>query len=263
MRRHFERDDLDLGALEMRIKAKVAYDGSAYFGYQSQSDVDNVQDRLEKALSVIHKRKTGVTASGRTDRGVHAKGQVIHFDTDLSLTSEQWLKAINANLPLDIRVLEAEAVPEGFHARFDVTGKRYDYYLSTREYDLFARNYITQYGYPLNLERMQDAAEAFLGTHDFTSFCSNTKEETPDQTRTIRRLEITEEDGIVHFVFEGDGFLRYMVRMIVGAILEAGREKMSREEIEEILAKRSKTVWRYKAPAEGLYLSEVTYKEQA
>ena len=246
----------------MRYKATVSYDGSNYFGWQSQSDVVNIQDTIEEALKSIHKREVRITGSGRTDRGVHAVGQVFHFDSDLNISEESWVRAINANLPGDIHILKVEQVSDDFHARFDVVRKRYDYYLNTGEYDVFSRDHILQFGQPLNIERMQEAKEILIGRHDFSSFSANSFEETPDQVRNLEVLEIEENENIIHFIFIGDGFMRYMVRMIVGALIEIGRNRMDKDELKEILNSRNKNARRCKAGAEGLYLSEVVYYQE-
>lgn len=239
----------------------VAYDGSNYFGWQSQKDVVNIQDTIEEALMMIHKKEVRITGSGRTDRGVHAKGQVFHFDSDLNISEENWVRAMNANLPRDIRILKVEQVPEEFHARYDVVKKQYDYYLNTGSYDLFSRDYVTQLCTPLDLDRMNQAKKIFLGTHDFASFSANSFAEMEDQVRTIEKIDIEKEKDVIHFTFVGDGFMRYMVRMLVGALVEVGKGKMSIEELKGILEARDKNASRFKADSEGLYLSQVIYEK--
>ncbi len=243
----------------MRYKVTVAYDGSNYFGWQSQKDVVNIQDVIEEALEIIHKKPVRITGSGRTDRGVHAKGQVFHFDTDLKIAEENWVKAFNANLPRDIHVLKVEKAKDDFHARFDVTGKQYDYYLNMGEYDLFERDHVTQLNQMLDVKAMRDASKLFLGTHDFSSFSANSFEETPDQVRTIRSLTIEQSGETLCFSFVGDGFMRYMVRMLVGVLIEIGLHKITKDDAERILNERSKTAHRYKADSAGLYLIKVDY----
>ena len=243
----------------MRVKATVSYDGSGYYGWQSQANVVGIQDIIEDALSKMHKEKKHIAASGRTDRGVHALGQVFHFDTELSLTEEQWVKALNSNLPMDIRILKTEFVDAEFHSRFSAKKKRYDYYLNMGEYNLFERNTVTQYNRQLDVDKMREAASILVGTHDFTSFCSNSFEETPNQVRTIETLNISREMDRLQFTFIGDGFLRYMVRMIVGVLIQVGENKLEIADVKAILEAKSKEVIRYKAEANGLYLTEVNY----
>lgn len=243
----------------MRYKVTVAYDGSNYFGWQSQVDVVNIQDVIEEALRIIHKKEVRITGSGRTDRGVHARGQVFHFDTELNISEENWVKAFNANLPHDIRVLKVEAVSERFHARYDVVSKQYDYYLNMGEYDLFQRDYVTQVCEKLDVEKMRDAREVFLGTHDFSSFSANSFEETPDQVRTVHSIDITQQGDILRFSFLGNGFMRYMVRMMMGVLIEVGKGKLTKEDVQKILDAHSKTAHRYKAESVGLYLTKVNY----
>lgn len=244
-----------------RVKATVAYDGTNFSGYQLQPGMRTVQLEIDKALVKIHKDKTvHSVASGRTDAGVHANGQVIHFDTSLTLPVDRWKIALNVLLPTDIRIVQVEYVDEDFHARYSATGKTYAYKWSTAEVQSpFARNYAVhlERSQP-DIGKMQEAAQHFIGTHDFTSFCSS-KTATPNRVRTVRALTLTKQGDVLTMTIEGDGFLYNMVRTIAGMLLAIGRGWRSPEEVKEILALKDRQAAGKTAPAHGLYLEHVTY----
>ncbi|MBS2967364.1 tRNA pseudouridine(38-40) synthase TruA [Metabacillus sp. KIGAM252] len=244
----------------MRIKMIIAYDGTDFNGYQIQPDARTVQEELEGALSKLHKgAKIKVSASGRTDAKVHAKGQVIHFDTPLSIPMEKWPKALNAMLAKDVRVLEASEAPESFHARFDACGKEYRYVIDRSSVqDVFLRNYAYHYPHPLNIEAMKLASRHFLGTHDFTAFCS-AKTEVEDRVRTIESIEFNEEGDKLTMSIKGSGFLYNMVRIITGTLLNAGTGMTQPEEISDMIFSRDRTKTGKTAPGHGLYLFKVFY----
>ena len=198
-----------------RIKCTVAYDGSPFAGYQVQPGKRTVQLEIEKALSAIHKGdQVKITASGRTDAGVHAKGQVFHFDTVLSIPQEKWPTVLNSKLPPEIVVTSAEEVEEGFHARFSAVKKEYRYSVyQTKTADPFKRDFALHYPFPLNIEEMRRAAEFLIGEHDFTSFCS-AKTEVEDKVRTIHSIEIEASEEEITFSYIGNGFLYNMVRIL-------------------------------------------------
>ena len=158
-----------------RFKIVLAYDGVGFKGFQKQIDERTVQGELEKCLSRITKEEISVTASGRTDAGVHAINQVCHFDTNLDISSDELLRAMNSLLPDDIYIKKVEEVDFTFHARFSAKSREYIYKLNMGEYDPFSRNYIFQYNAPLDVTSMQRAISYFEGVHDFTSFCSHEK----------------------------------------------------------------------------------------
>jgi tRNA pseudouridine38-40 synthase len=243
-----------------RYKCIISYDGTNFSGYQVQPNQRTVQSELEAALAKLHKGKeVKVFASGRTDAGVHAKGQVIHFDSPLSIPVERWAAALNSLLPEDLAVLSVETVSGSFHARFDTMGKEYRYclYLAAKR-NPFKRNYAFQYPYPLDLEAMQKAAQYLLGTHDFTSFCS-AKTEVADKIRTIKDIHFSMDGELLTIQFVGDGFLYNMVRILVGTLLEIGSGNRSPKEIPELLAKKDRRLAGKTAPAHVLYLWKVFY----
>lgn len=244
-----------------RYKCIISYDGSGFSGYQVQPNKRTVQSVLEAVLTKMHKGETvRVSGSGRTDAGVHAKGQVIHFDSPLIIPEDKWEKAMNSLLPEDISVLSVVSVDESFHARFHAVGKEYRYvlHLSSKR-NPFQRKFAYQYPYRLNIQAMEQASKFFLGTHDFTSFCA-VKTEVEDKVRTIESIDFTREDELLTIRFVGNGFLYNMVRILVGTLLEVGSGERSPEDIPIILAYKDRRVSGKTAPAHGLYLWEVFYE---
>jgi tRNA pseudouridine38-40 synthase len=244
-----------------RYKCMITYDGTFFAGYQVQPEKRTVQSELEKALRKMHKgEEVKVTASGRTDAGVHAKAQVIHFDSPYTFPVANWEKGLNALLPDDIVVVKTQVVESGFHARFDTVGKEYRYIVSRSiKKDPFQRNYSYHYPYPLDLAAMLQASSLLIGTHDFTSFC-NVDTGVKDKIRTIYHIEIQEENEFLVFRFTGNGFLYNMVRILVGTLLEIGSGKRNSKEIPMILSGKSRNLAGKTAPAHGLYLWDVFYK---
>ncbi|CAH0347543.1 tRNA pseudouridine(38-40) synthase TruA [Bacillus sp. CECT 9360] len=244
-----------------RYKCIISYDGTLFAGYQVQPNKRTVQSEMEKALCNMHKGKMiKVNASGRTDSGVHAMGQVIHFDSPYSFQAENWEKALNALLPEEIVVISINEVAADFHARFDATGKEYRYKISlSKKRDPFKKNYAYHFPFELDYQAMEKAIPMLLGTHDFTSFCS-AKTERADKVRTLREIELLEEDGMLLFRFVGSGFLYNMVRILVGTLLDIGTGKKKPEDITEILQKKNRSFAGKTVPGQGLYLWEVFYR---
>ena len=246
--------------MSKRIKCTLSYDGTHFSGYQIQPGKRTVQGELERALEQMHKGKTiRVVASGRTDAGVHAYGQVIHFDTSLSLSPDQWKKALNALLPDDIAIKDVQEADSSFHARFSAKAKEYRYKVRiAQERDVFLRNYCYHFPYPLDMEAMRNALKLIEGTHDFTSFCS-AKTDIEDRVRTIYKADMAIHEDILEFCFSGNGFLYNMVRIIVGTILEVGQGKRSIDSISSAFAAKDRRFAGKTAPPQGLYLWKVYY----
>ncbi|MCY9006964.1 tRNA pseudouridine(38-40) synthase TruA [Peribacillus frigoritolerans] len=244
-----------------KYKCVIAYDGTDFAGYQVQPEKRTIQSEFEAVLAQMHKGTIiKVTASGRTDSGVHAKGQVLHFESPLTFPTENWIKAFSALLPTDIIALEVDIVPDDFHARFHTTGKEYRYIVARSKLrDPFKRNYAYHYPYPLNVEAIREAISYLIGTHDFTSFCS-AKTEVVDKVRTIKEMDFEESDDFLVFRFVGEGFLYNMVRILVGTLLDVGSGKMSPHDMSGILDKKDRSFAGKTAPAQGLYLWKVFYK---
>jgi tRNA pseudouridine38-40 synthase len=242
-----------------RYKCVISYDGFNFSGYQIQRNGRTVQSELEMALATIHKgMNVKVVASGRTDANVHAIGQVIHFDTPLSIPQEKWAKALNSLLSKDIFVKEVVAVDSAFHARFGVTSKEYRYNVLIGEYNVFKRIYAYHYPYPLNFILIKEAQKFLIGTHDFTSFCS-AKTEVQNKVRTISEIEFFIQNDELVFRFVGSGFLYNMVRVLVGTLLDVGTGKISPYTINDILEGKNRMLAGKTAPGHGLYLWKVNY----
>lgn len=244
-----------------RYKAIVSYDGSGYGGWQVQLNTHSVQGEIEGALYKMHNHPVGITASGRTDAHVHALAQVFHFDSEKNIPSENWKRALNSLLPKDIRIRQVSLVDEQFHARFSAIGKRYDYLVTSDVCNPFIQNYMGKDTKELDVTYMQECAKIFIGTYDFTSFTSNKIDPRKPRVKTITRLDVIQEETYVRMIFEGTGFLRYMVRMLAQTLIEAGKHRIKKEDIQFMLDGKDKHLCRYKAQAEGLYLVEVYYEE--
>ena len=241
----------------MRYKAIVSYDGTAYQGWQKQPDKNSVQAKIETALSRLCQHGVKITGAGRTDKGVHAFGQVFHFDCDKEF--KDITKSINSQLPEDIRIVSCKPVSDEFHSRYDAKWKHYSYIINTGKFNPIQRNYAYQLGIELDEEKMQEAAKALVGTHDFSSFNATRKDEIEDQVRTIYKIDVKRRGSLVTVDYYGDGFLRYMIRMMTGALIEAGKGKITAEDIQNIMEKMDKTACNYNVPACGLYLIEISY----
>ncbi|MFJ7408678.1 MULTISPECIES: tRNA pseudouridine(38-40) synthase TruA [unclassified Lysinibacillus] len=244
-----------------RLKAIISYDGTQFSGYQVQPGERTVQAEVERVLAVMHKgNKVKVTASGRTDARVHATGQTLHFDTPLAIPVEKYMKALNVQLPRDIRVLSIEEVADDFHARYSVTGKRYRYIWSCELVQSpFRRHYTVETnGVKPDVKAMQEAANAIIGTHDFSCFCAaNTSVQ--NKVRTVNALQFEWHGEELHMVIEGSGFLYNMVRIIAGTLWEVGIGRREVKNVEVVVASMDRDQAGKTAPPQGLYLEKVFY----
>ena len=246
-----------------RWKVLCSYDGTEFNGWQCQVDGKSVQDTIEKRLETILKEPVRITASGRTDAGVHARGQVFHFDAEWSSEGEDLLRAMRAGLPASIGIHRVEEAPKNFHARFSATGKLYCY----RYYLGWAPPHLTRYmasteNRKLNLEAMEEALKRFLGWHDFASFSANRGEPYEDTVRYIARAEMRRTGKQLTILFEGNGFLYKMVRGLVGALTEVALGKLVIGDIDQLLEGRDRGHWVTTAPAQGLTLEKVYYRNR-
>ena len=247
----------------MRYQVLLSYNGTNYAGWQIQPNVLSIQKILQDILTTMHRHPVMIVGSGRTDAGVHALGQSFHFDSDMELSVEVWERAMNSQLPKDIIVRKVNQASDHFHARFSAVSKRYDYLVNLGAYDPLHYNLEYQVNHSLDIEAMHKALEIFLGTHDFASFCANSFDEIPNQIRTITHFEIQEEGNHLRFILEGNGFLRYMVRMLVGNLIDVGLHRKTIDQLVMIMDKRDKSATSSIALACGLYLVRVDYKETA
>jgi tRNA pseudouridine38-40 synthase len=242
------------------IRMVIEYDGTGYCGWQFQENGLSIQQLLEEAIGRMTGEAIRVIGSGRTDAGVHALGQVAHFHTASALGERNFLMGINSLLPPDIVVREVRQVDPSFHARFDVKSKIYVYRICNRPVrPALGRSYAWFVREPLDLRKMEGALDVFLGTHDFTSFCS-AHTDSPGHVRTLLDIGVRrEDDGMIEISLEADGFLRYMARTIVGTLVDIGRGKCTRGEAAGILAAEDRTKAGLTAPPHGLFLKEVKY----
>ncbi len=237
----------------------LEYDGTNYHGWQIQPNLPTIQGILESTIGRVAQHDVTLTGAGRTDAGVHALGQVANFTSSAKLSAEEWLRALNGLLPPDIAVLSVESVPDTFHARFDAKSKLYRYLLFTRVHrSALGRHKILHYPHVLDLDAMEAATRALIGTHDCSSFQgSPTDQENP--VCTVTRLTIDRFGDEVIFEVEADRFLKQMVRNIVGTLLEVGKGKLKAGNVAGILAAKDRTKAGPTAPAHGLYLVRVDY----
>lgn len=243
----------------MRIALGLEYDGADYHGWQSQADGSGVQDHVERALSRIAGVPVGVIAAGRTDSGVHASMQVLHFQTTVERPQTAWVRGTNALLPPTISVRWAMPVGAGFHARFSATGRHYTYLLVNQAVRpaLLMRK-IGWYHRPLALAPMQDAASTLVGRHDFSAFrAAECQARSP--VKLLDRLDISRERNTVRFDFHADAFLHHMVRNIVGALIYVGNGRHPARWMVDLLAGRDRTRAAPTFSAAGLYLEGVDY----
>ena len=246
----------------MRYFMTFSYDGSDFKGYQKQPKGRTVQEELESVLTRINgEKEVNVVASGRTDAGVHAMNQKAHFDLDVSIEVDKLLHSINSMLPEDIYVKQLESVSDNFHARFDAIGKEYIYQINMGEYNPLERKYVYQHCNKLDVAEMQRAMKYLEGTHDFRAF-TKVDEEKDDYVRTLSQtnmLRDLKDVNKITLVFIGTGFMRYMVRNMVGTLIEIGEGKRRSEEIIDILKSEDRTQAGKTANPEGLYLRNVFY----
>lgn len=242
-----------------RLRCVLAYDGTDFSGFQVQPDQVTVQGEIEAALNRVTGEDIQVFGSGRTDAGVHARGQVIHFDTSSNIPMDKWRFVLNNQLPDSIVIRTVEEVDASFHARFDVQVKEYRYCIDNNPVaDVFRHRYSDHVRFPLDVGAMQQAAHYLVGEHDFTSFCS-AKTFVEDKVRTVYGLTVEKIGDEVWVTCRGNGFLYNMVRIIVGTLVEVGQGKRSPAELREILAACDREKAGKTAPAKGLTMWEVVY----
>jgi tRNA pseudouridine38-40 synthase len=253
-----------------RWKCVCAYDGTTFAGWQSQTPAAGsagegvverpaIQDVIEARLAQIFKTPLRIHGSGRTDAGVHALGQVFHFDAVWRHDPAKLLAALSTNLPPAIQIKSVRRAKPDFHSRFGATGKIYRYHVHLGDADPFTRPYCWQYFKPLDVAAMRAAAAVLLGEHDFRAFTASNGPEKEDTVRHLRRLEITQRGRTLRITAEADGFLYKMVRSLVGTLVDAGWGKLDAAQVRDILRSRKRTAIVQTAPPQGLFLVKVFY----
>lgn len=243
--------------MQQCYKIVVSYDGTDYFGWQKQPRKKTIQGELEDVLFRFKDKRIPVTGAGRTDAGVHALGQVAHFRAQLDLDEKDLLRALNGQLPSDIRITSLARVDSEFHARKSALSKVYQYRICNHPtISPFDMRFVLHWPPRLNIQKMREAAPLFVREADFTAFSSNRH---LHPVRRIIRSEIKKRNHEIVYIVEGTGFLKYMVRTMIGTLLEIGRERLKPHEIESLFAQKQRSLSAPTAPAKGLCLIKVNY----
>jgi tRNA pseudouridine38-40 synthase len=249
-----------------KFKLTIAYDGTGYQGWQVQKIGTGVQEKIEEALGKLFPSRPRVHSSSRTDTGVHALGMIVHFEVpkpESSISPRKLALALNAWLPEDVRVLRAVRAAQDFHARFNAAGKQYRYFVWNHPaMNPLIRHTAWHVPRPLNIEVMRRAAQSFVGTHDFQSFAANPGYRKSSNVRRLWRCDLKKSGSLLTFIIEGNGFLYKMCRGIVGTLVQAGLGKFSAETMPELLVRKNRQLAGMTAPAHGLVLWEVFYREK-
>lgn len=243
-----------------RVKLVVAYDGTNYHGWQVQDNGITIEEVLNRTISELVQEDIRVIGASRTDAGVHACGNVAVFDTESRIPGDKFSFALNQRLPDDIRIQESCEVDADFHPRYADTVKTYEYNILNRRFELPSKRlYAAFCYYPMDIERMNQAAAYLVGEHDFKSFCS-AGAQVQTTVRTIYAVNVTKEDDMVHIRITGNGFLYNMVRIIAGTLMQVGTGLMEPEQVKEILEARDRSKAGPTAVAKGLTLVEIRYE---
>ena len=243
-------------------KLTISYDGTRYQGWQRQRGVEQtIQHVIEQSIASITGYEVKIQGSGRTDGGVHALGQVASLRLSGKVEEREFLRKLNERLPEDIRIREIELVPNTFHGRRSAKGQCYEYHIDLREKPcVFSRKYTYHYPEKLDIEAMREAAGYLIGRHDFSSFTDRKDEESC--MRRIDEIRVEVEPDKLYLVFRGNGFLYHMVRILSGTLLEVGSGKRRADELPRILNEKKRAEAGFLAPAQGLFLKEVFYRDE-
>ena len=245
----------------MRIALGIEYDGSAYNGWQSQNHGHGVQEEVERAVTSVANDKVKVVCAGRTDTGVHALEQVVHFDTDAERSEYSWIFGSNANLPDNISILWAKPVSDDFHARYSAQRRQYRYVILNRSVrPALHSRYATWFYKPLDEDRMATAAQALVGTHDFTSY-RTVHCQAKNPVREVSRLDVKRYNEFIYIDIEANAFLHHMVRNIAGVLMAIGTGEQAVTWAKEVLDFRDRTLGGVTAGANGLYFMRAQYPD--
>ena len=240
----------------MKYLITIQYDGSNFYGFQRQNNKRTVQNEIEKALTIINKAAVEIKGAGRTDKGVHAYGQRACFNLNVNVPIDRLMKALNDILPVDIYIVGCEMVEESFHPRFNVKEKTYVYKINIGKYDPLWNKYYYQIPYPLDIKKLKKASRLFVGIHHFNNFVSG---ERANYEAIIYSIKLDISKSKIIITFKGKSFYRYMVRNMVGAMLDVARNKVSLTDIKSMLDNYNEVKELSCAPAEGLYLMNIKY----
>jgi len=240
-----------------RYSLLIEYDGTNYSGWQIQNNQATIQKEIEKALKVIYRKDIRITGAGRTDTGVHARGQVAHFDYEGQIETVKAIRSLNGLLPKDIRIKNCRQESEKFHSRFSAKERNYCYFIK-KEPTVLLRRYSWFVSFNLNLEKMQKASDLIVGKHNFQSFCK-VKSDVKHHVCEIREATWIEEDNMLIFNISADRFLHGMVRALVGTLVDVGNSKITIENFKKIIKSGDRTKASQAAPARGLVLERIQY----
>jgi len=241
------------------IKLLIEYDGTRYSGWQKQPNAMTIQENIEKAIKKITSEECTLIGSGRTDRGVHARGQVANFHTNSKIPSDRFKDALNSVLEDDISIRASEEVDDSFHSRYDAKGKEYRYLIyNNRIRSPIHRNYSYHVPYKLDIELMNKASKAFIGEHDFLGFMSSGSN-VKSTVRTIYNISLKKNDDLIEIKVAGNGFLYNMVRIVAGTLVEIGNSRIDLNEVDDIITSKDRNKAGHTAPPHGLYLEKVFY----
>lgn len=241
----------------MNILAKVSYKGTNYQGWQTQIGGNTIQDVIQEKLSQILNTPITIYGSGRTDSGVHAYGQYFNFKIEKDIDLDKLRYSLNSLLPIDIHINSLKEVDDDFHARFSAKGKKYQYVIRLGENDPFTNELTYNFVRPLDVELFKKAVISFSGRHNFMNFTS--KETDEDNFIRNIQVEVIENNNFIYVNFSGDGFMRYMIRYMVGTALEIGEKRLELDFINKNLDTKIRKIVSYKAPSQGLFLLDVIY----
>ncbi len=245
---------------ERNIRIIIKYFGKNYHGWQKQLGEKTIQGEIEKSAEKIFGESIYLIGSGRTDAGVHALGQTANFIIRHNIPEDKILYALNSKLPRDIRIVNSEEVPMGFHSRYDAIGKTYEYKIfNSRIIDPFIKDTTYFVPYKLNIDKMNRVKDFFIGEHDFKGFMS-TGSSVDNTVRKIHNIRMNEENNIIKLNITGNGFLYNMVRIIAGTLIDIGRGKIEEKSIEKIINSKDRKMAGHTAKAEGLFLKRVYYE---
>lgn len=241
------------------FKLTIEYDGTDFHGWQIQPDLPTIQSEIQKILSLMTRENIIIHGSGRTDAGVHALAQVAHFHSETDISPAQFQTALNQMLPPGIVIIDCRHIHRAFHARFDAIRKTYRYrILNSPVPKAIGRQYCWNIRQKLDIEAMEKAAESIIGEHDFKAF-EGTGSPRSSTVRNIEKAHFSRDEDIINFEITANGFLKFMVRNIVGTLADVGREKINPEKIKDILASKDRSQGGATAPAQGLFLVNVEY----
>lgn len=241
----------------MRYLCNVTYDGKDYYGSQVQKDKKTIEGEIERVFSKVLNHKVNIILSSRTDRKVHAYSSYFHFDEDKCINEDKLLTSVNKLINKDIYIKSIKKVSDDFHARYSVKSKEYLYVINTGIYNPLMKDYELEYNKKIDIRLLKKASKYLIGTHDFKSFTSDSLDK--NSVRTINYIKIEEKNELVKIYINGNGFLKYMVRNIVGLLLEINENKKRIKDVEVILESKDRCKLGVKASPEGLYLNKVNY----